>query len=102
MLRRRRDTAELNQNIFAGELPMWIPASRNIALGFDRVIEIENVSSSSERGVDFRLVPNIKGAFRFFALRSRNNTVGIFGRKEAAFPGRHIASDIIEDIARNL
>src|SRR4051794_40159770 len=68
VLRRRGNASQLNQDVLAGELAMRIAAGRDVALGFNGVMKIEDFGGSSQRRVDLLLVPDIERAFGFLSV----------------------------------
>src|SRR5262249_3582387 len=69
-------------------------------------MEIENLRVIAERVVDFFFCPDVEGAFSSIPVagicdRGYNGAVCIFGREEPAIFRRHVASDVIEDVARD-
>ena len=97
---------EFDQNILAGEFTMRIAAGRNIAARLNAVVEVENFRGRSKRGVDLFLAPDVERALFFVAVAGiddpgSNDTVGILRGEKASFIRRHIATDVIERIARD-
>ena len=101
-----RNRVTLNQNIFAAEFILRIAPFRRVSVRLNAVMEIENLGGIAERGIDLFFRPDVECAFgglrvAAVSIRGYNGTVGIFGRKKAAFLRCHVAGDVIENVARD-
>src|SRR5262249_21281652 len=95
-----------DQNVFAPEFIVRIASFWSVAVRLHTVMEIKNLSRIAECIVDFFFCPDVERAFGSFPMAGiadpgYNRAVSIFGGEEAALLRCHIASDIIEDVARN-
>ena len=101
-----RNRVTLNQNIFAAEFVLRIAPFRCVSVWLHAVMEIENLGGITKRSADLFFCPDIEGAFGGFRVTgivdpAYNATVCIFGGEESAFLRRHVASDVIENVARH-
>src|SRR5690348_5998093 len=94
-----------DQNIFATEFIVRITSFWRVAMRLYAEMKIENLSSVAESIVDFFLCPDVKSAFGSLGVaeigRAHYSAIGVFGGKKSTFLRCHIASDIIEDVARH-
>src|SRR6476660_6958011 len=93
----------LDQNVFTAEFIVRIASFRRVAVRLDAVMEIENLGRISECIVDLFFRPNIEGAFGGLlvvgSIDSNNAAVSVLGGEKAPFFRRHVASDVIENVA---
>ena len=68
MLRCFRNRLQLDQNVFPREFGVRIGARRDVAVGLDAVMIVENVRRRSERRIDLLLAPDIEGALALSAV----------------------------------
>ena len=69
-------------------------------------MEIENLRGITERGIDLFFRPDVECPFGILlwagiADPGYNGAIGIFGGEKAAFLRCHVASDVIENVARD-
>src|SRR6266496_3447111 len=80
---------------------LWIASFRRVSMRLHAIVEIENLSGVAKRRVALFFRPNIERAFSMFRFAMLKKAVGVFGRKKSAFAGCHVASDVIENVARD-
>src|SRR5437899_5005628 len=77
-----------------------------VAVRLHAIMKIKNFCGITQRCVDFFFRPDVEGAFCGLAVAGianpgYNGAISIFGRERAAFLRYHVASDIIQNVARD-
>src|SRR5438105_9753938 len=99
MLRGLGNRVALYQNVFAAEFILRVASFWRVAVALDAVVKFKERRIVAERGVDLFLSPNIENAFAMFGFSLFEKTVCVFGGKKSAILGRHVARDVIENVA---